>query len=284
VREALAALPGYWHTETHIAGIKATDVHTLASALGASIEEQVVATLNTMREAWDPTGAFRLFHFMRQAQTFPDVILARTNDAGAVVERLLGVELKGWFILAKEGEPNLRFLASRDACNPWDLVAVVPWCLSQVISGRPIVFAPWIESARYAADYRNWWWQHVRNVRAQTDRGIDLASHVSPYPAKSDEIDDKPRSDKGKNFGRLARTGIMDQYKAEMAAMVICGIKASHWVEFFEAFGDNATDVEIRRKLESLGRQIAADAPSPQGEAIHTILEGLEDLLLLQDG
>lgn len=53
VRDALAAVPAQFATEIFISGVLATDLHTLNSALGAAIEEQVVATLNAMRATWD---------------------------------------------------------------------------------------------------------------------------------------------------------------------------------------------------------------------------------------
>lgn len=39
VCEAIACLPIYFRTETHISGIMATDLHTLNTVLGATIEE-----------------------------------------------------------------------------------------------------------------------------------------------------------------------------------------------------------------------------------------------------
>ena len=41
IREAIASLPLYFRTETHISGIMATDLHTLNTVLGATIEDQV---------------------------------------------------------------------------------------------------------------------------------------------------------------------------------------------------------------------------------------------------
>ena len=54
VKEAIYSLPLYFRTETNIEGISATDIFTLNSALGATIESQVVQTLNNMRALWDP--------------------------------------------------------------------------------------------------------------------------------------------------------------------------------------------------------------------------------------
>ena len=92
VREALATLPVYFRTETHISGIMATDLHTLNTVLGATIEEQVVRTLNLIRTTWDPDGRYALYSFVRQPQTFPDVRLKKASAD----DTLMGVELKGW--------------------------------------------------------------------------------------------------------------------------------------------------------------------------------------------
>jgi hypothetical protein len=211
VRDAIASLPIYFRTETHIAGIMATDLHTLNTVLGATIEDQVVRTLNMLRNTWDQDGKYSLFSFVRQAQTFPDVLLRRVSGN----ETLLGIELKGWYLLAKENEPSLRFQATAAACSPQDLIVVVPWALSNVISGAPLLFEPYIESAQYAADYRNYHWRYLRQTK--DDREIDSPPNVVPYPSKSDRILDKPRADQGGNFGRLARTGIMDLYLTPMS-------------------------------------------------------------------
>lgn len=160
VREAIASLPIYFRTETHISGIMATDLQTLNTVLGATIEEQVVRTLNLLRNTWDSTEKYSLYSFVRQAQTFPDVLLRKS----ASDEILLGIELKGWYLLAKEAEPSLRFQTTAAACAKQDLIVVVPWVLGNVISGSPILFEPFVESARYGAEYRNYHWQYVRKA------------------------------------------------------------------------------------------------------------------------
>jgi hypothetical protein len=130
VREAIATLPVYFRTETHIAGVLATDLHTLNTVLGATIEEQVVRTLNLIRTSWDPKQQYALYSFVRQPQTFPDVRLKKAGTG----ETLLGLELKGWYLLAKEAEPSLRFQTTAAACAKPDLILVVPWVLGNVIS------------------------------------------------------------------------------------------------------------------------------------------------------
>jgi hypothetical protein len=49
----------------------------------------------------------------------------------------MGIELKGWYVLAKEKEPSFRYKVTLTVCAPADLLVVVPWALSNVISGRP---------------------------------------------------------------------------------------------------------------------------------------------------
>ncbi|MBI2191101.1 MAG: hypothetical protein HYU36_03815 [Planctomycetes bacterium] len=253
----------------------ATDLHTLNNVLGATIEEQVVRTLNLIRNTWDAGEKYALYSFVRQAQTFPDVLLRKTSTD----EILLGIELKGWYLLAKEAEPSLRFQATAAACAKRDLIVVVPWVLGNVISGSPILFEPFIESAKYAADFRNYHWQHIRETRADTR--IEVPKGVGPYPSKADQILDKPQSDGGGNFGRLARAGMMDSYMHKLNEVHLCGIKTVYWRQFMKAFQESTTDAEARTALEKLkqGVQKATDVPSPKARSALAILAELERLL-----
>ncbi len=224
-------MPGHFQTETFISGVMAQDVHTLNAVLGATIEDQAVVTLNTMRSVWDPENKYSLYNFVRQPQTFPDVLLRRPPGNGSADEIILGLEMKGWYVLAKEGEPNYRFDVTEAACNVHDLIAVVPWALSQVVSGRPIIFVPFLESARYAAEYRNFWWKNLRRAKSSVD--IKIPKRALPYPVKSDSIRDIPDSDTGGNFGRIARSGLMDDYLEAVKGRPLCGIEVRHWLTFF---------------------------------------------------
>jgi hypothetical protein len=275
LREAVASLPVYFRTETHISGVMATDLHTLNSVLGATIEEQVVRTLNLIRSAWDPDERYTLYTFVRQAQSFPDVLLRRVGGE----EVLLGIELKGWYLLAKEAEPSLRFQTTAAACAPSDLIVVVPWTLGNVISGSPMLFEPFIESARYAAEYRNYHWQHIR--QATSDTGIDVPENVAPYPSRTEQIADKPCYDRGNNFGRLARTGVMDDYMAKLNHITLCGIKIMFWRQFLKAFQESTTDAEARAALDRLRQRVeqSSNLPSPKAQAALSILAELERLL-----
>jgi len=258
VREAIFSLPSQFTSATSIEGLAATDIFTLNSALGATIENQVVETLNRVRSVWDPQGQYRLYTFVRQSQTFPDVLLAKASSEGTFSSTniLFGIELKGWYLLAKEGEPSFRFQVSPDVCTLADMIVVVPWTLSNVISGTPRVFSPYIESAKYAAKHRNYWWEHLRN--SKTDSKLLLAQNAEPYPKKSDRILDQPVSDQGGNFGRYSRTGIMDEYIQSLNSQLLCGIRADHWRDFFKLFQDQANQDTIRMKIEQLKKRFSA--------------------------
>ena len=275
VREAISSLPIYFRTETHISGILATDLHTLNSVLGATIEEQVVRTLNLIRNTWDPDGSYALYTFVRQAQTFPDVLLRKTSTG----EILLGIELKGWYLLAKEAEPSLRFQVTSAACAKRDLIVVVPWVLGNVLSGSPILFEPFVESAKYAAEYRNYHWQHIRKTKQSTR--IDIPNGASPYPSKAEQILDKPQADGGGNFGRLARTGLMETYRQKLNKVQLCGIEVVYWREFLKTFQESTTEAKARSALEQLRQRVqqAGDIPSPKAQAALAIVAELERLL-----
>ena len=247
VIDALRALPGYFRSETVIEGLAATDLFSLNAVLGTTIEVQVVRTLNLIRDVWDPDERWARYAFVRQPQTFPDVRLQAERDGE--VDVALGIELKGWYLLAKEREPSLRYQVTPAACSDWDLVAVVPWYLTNVLSGAPVAMTPWIESARYTAEYRNHWWQHIRDTR--TDAAIASPVAVTPYPTKDMRIADVPARDGGSNFGRLARvSGLMDDFITSALQTQIAGVAAHHWVAFVKLHAENKDEAEIAARLE----------------------------------
>lgn len=228
IQSVFREIPQSFQSTISVSGIRATEIYAFSEVLGLTIEEEVVRTLNDLRSHWDPEAQYADYRFVRQPQTFPNVLL--TNEDGSDI--VLGVELKSWYLLAKEGEPSFRFTVTPDACAPQDFFVVVPWALSNVLSGSPIVFKPYVELARYLAEYRNYWWQAIR--QAQGDTGIVQPSRVRPYPQARDEVADKPAEDKGRNFGRIARMGIMDDYVKEFEGLPLLGIKVARWRRFFK--------------------------------------------------
>ena len=272
VEEALRSLPVHFRSTTNIEGIQATDLFALNTLLATTIETRVVETLNRTRSVWDPAGEWGTHSFERQAQTFPDVRLV--SRRGPDIDIALGIELKGWYLLAKEGMPSLRLTVNPAACAPHDLVAVVPWHLSNVLSGVPTVLEPWVHGAREAAEHRNHWWTEVRATT--TDPGIDHpADPVRPYPNKADEVADKPVADRGGNFGRLARTGIMDDFLKTSLSTSVAGIEAEHWIKFFRIYSEPVDHAKIDKWLE---RRMERASSRRTGEVGGQVIQLLREL------
>ena len=109
------------------------------------------------------------------------------------------------------------------------------------------MYEPYIEQARYAAEYRNWWWTSVRETNdVPEQRQVHPPdTEVSAYPAPKTKIADRPEKDGGKNFGRIARlSGLMDEYTASMRRLHVGGIPAEHWISFFKLHAE-AKDPDI---------------------------------------
>jgi hypothetical protein len=133
-------------------------------------------------------------------------------------------------LLSKEKEPSYRFRVTSAVCAGPDLLVIVPWVLENAVSGAPIIFTPYVKMAKYVAEYRNYWWSSLR--KSDDDRRIIIPSGVTPYPQGRENIEDKPVYDHGNNFGRIARTEIMDSYVHDCNAIKVSGIEVNHWVNF----------------------------------------------------
>lgn len=280
VIDALHALPSRFRTSLRIAGISATDLFTLNTPLGAAIESSVVENLNDLRDLWDPEGQYEVYSFVRQAQVFPDVRLQTTAPGISEDDRiLLGIELKGWFILAKEGEPSFRYKASPQVCSLQDLLVVFPWGLDEVISGSPRLLRPFIEEARYAAEHRNYYWTVLRGLSGP-DAEVVGASVTTPYPSKDQKFNDEPRKDQGKNFGRVARGGLMTEFIAALTEQPISGIPAKHWQSFLRIFAEGVEGDVVERKLRAMRAEAERAGLSVDGlDAFDRVQDGLRDLL-----
>ena len=207
---------------------------------------------------------------------FPDVRLV--SRRGSEIEIALDIELKSWYLLAKEGMPSLRLTVNPAACAPHDLVAVVPWYLSNVLSGVPTVLEPWVHGARAAAEHRNHWWTEVRVTT--TEPGIvHPADPVYPYPNKADEVADKPVADRGGNFGRLARTGIMDDFLQAALSTSVAGIAADHWIKFFKIYSEPVDPRKIDRWLEPRMEQAFRTGTKEVGGQVLQLLREVGRLL-----
>ncbi len=264
----------------NISGVRATDLHAFNSALGATVEEQVVNGLNALRSAtWDQDEEWAEYRFERQPQTFPDVVL-RASTPGKTPEILMGIELKGWYALAKEREPSFRYRVTPAVCAGDDLLVVYPWVLDRVISGRPELFVPYVVQARYAALYRNWAWEHV--TRGGTDRGgITLSSVTDHYPSKIQLISDEPDDDRGGNFGRFARTGLMDAYMERLFEEELMGIPLDAWQRFLRMFGEQTPYETVLRELDRLETQTVPRRRELARERVEAIRSRLAEIVAL---
>jgi len=249
VRRALYAIPTFFRTKINIAGVRATDIHSLNSSLGSSIEQSVVDQLNELRDIWDPKGSdgmrkYQHLAFKRQSTNWPDVLLTSgmPNDGP-----VMGIELKGWFVLAKEGEPSFRYKVNPSVCSDLDLVAVYPWNLDEVLSGNPFLMAPFVAEARYTAEMRNYYWQHSRRSKGNTN--IIPAPNQGQYPKRGDRFSDEPVSDSGKNFGRASRAGIMKEFISTTFDEVVAGIPLNAWNAFFRTFREGTSLEEISSEI-----------------------------------
>jgi len=120
------------------------------------------------------------------------------------------------------------------------------------------VYAPFVDSARYAADMRNHYWSVLRrekDISKGKDRAADYYTvtspdNVAPYPAPKTKIADVAKSDSGSNFGRVARVkGVMTDFVNARLTSDVSGIQAQYWVDFFKAYAEGAQKDELDAKI-----------------------------------
>jgi hypothetical protein len=97
----------------------------------------------------------------------------------------------------------------------------------------------------------------------------------TPYKGKSS---DKPVADPGGNFGRLARTEIMDEYTTAVMSEPIAGIEAEYWLAFLKLFEQKASPGKILGGLANLRKKVTSKTGEPTGspdlaEEILSVLE-----------
>lgn len=187
--------------------------------------------------------------------------------------------MKGWYVIAKEAKPTFRYNINADACAPQDLIVVFPWVLSDVIAGSPKLLKPFVGEARHAALYRNYYWTRMRTAEGGNPN-IIAAEHAAPYPAsKVDKCSDQAEDDSGDNFGRIARSGLLDAFVAQAGREVVSGIPVKAWVKFFRVFRDGSGDVsEMACKVESAMSSYAVDSEEDRAALIAAVGLLLEKL------
>ena len=281
VVDALHALPSRFQTSLKIAGISATDLFSLNTPLGAAIEASVVDNLNVLRDLWDPDGKYEVYSFVRQSQVFPDVRLQTSAPGVSPADRiLLGIELKGWFLLAKEGEPSFRYKASPNVCAAQDLLCVFPWGLDEVISGSPRLLRPFIEEARYAAEHRNHYWEVLRGTTGPASK-VTLSPMTAPYPTKGQQFNDRPVNDAGSNFGRVARGNLMGAFILELMEQPVSGIPIKYWHKYLSIFAEGVGADVVDRKLALIRTEAETAGLSSGGlDAFDRLQSALRDLVI----
>ena len=284
IRETLYSLPSSFKMEGHFPTIPASDLHSANTLLGAAIEEHIPVSLNQMRATWDPSGEYGECIFKRQPQTFPDVLFRKELEGGS--EPVFGIEIKSWYILAKEMEPSFRFYVNQKFCHPADLCVVYPWAFSAGVSGTPKLFRPLVIGARKAARIRNEWWVY----RAKTEGEKTIAGPEGEgrfHASKADRINDSSPHDSGNNFGRLARTGIWDaEIRRVLREEHIAGIPLLGWHAFLSAFKETTTLEESVKSIRQFLLKSGIKETTPSEEAFAKIADGvstLYDLLGIPD-
>ncbi len=241
---ALNAVPNNFSSTINIEGLLATDLFSINTLLGGAIENQTVSALNNLRDVWDPNKEWADCEFKRYSESFPDVRLERADKEKPII----GIELKGWYLLAKEEEPSLRFKASADAMTEWDLLVIYPWSLSNVLSGKPMLLSPYIEQAKYAADMRTYYWEN----RGSNAKPV-IHPETHPYPGPRENYSDKVSDDSGNNFGRIARVkGLMNDWVKESLETPLAGIEAKWWVKFLKLFNEKSDKETIKINFDKL--------------------------------
>jgi hypothetical protein len=274
VRETLYALPSSFRMEGNLPEIPASDLHAANTLLGAAIEDHIPLALNRLRLTWDPNSNYADCIFKRQPQTFPDVPFRRETAAGS--QTIFGIEIKSWYVLAKEQEPSFRFYVNRNFCHPADLCVVYPWALSAGVSGTPRLFRPLVLGARKAARLRNQSWV----AKASTKEWADIKEPMGPFvfhPVKEDRINDSSPRDGGNNMGRIARTGVWEiEIERLLREETISGIPLAAWHAFLSSFRESTTFEQAMRSVNAISKRYKDTQGDERAEYLKIVADGLE--------
>lgn len=274
VQACLYLLPDTFRVDVQLPTIPASDLAAANTLLGSTIEDHIPIALNRMRDLWDRDNDYPGYVFRRQPQTFPDVIFVR-QTADTVSAPLFGIEVKGWYLLSKEKEPSFRLTVSRQYCSTCDMAVVVPWALSSGVSGTVKLFKPLVIGTKHAARIRNEYWEikgrKVNYLKEPSNGWI-------PYPTGRTEINDAAVRDKGKNFGRIARTGVWDKdIELLLDTETISGIPLKGWHYFLKQFSSGKNPAPAVEKLRRYYEKTKPDMGnlSEVTEALDALLESL---------
>lgn len=99
------------------------------------------------------------------------------------------------------------------------------------------------------------------------------------YPGKGEKISDVPASDSGKNFGRVARYRIMDEFMEEVRSETLSGIPIEAWQEFLKIFSEGREESIIAGGLAALKARFKAPASPLVKEDVQRIEAQFSDII-----
>jgi hypothetical protein len=148
-----------------------------------------------------------------------------------------------------------------------------------VLSGSPVVLEPFVVSARYAAQYRNHWWEFGRGSKGA--KGVvKPAGRITPYPDSKTGINDAAAYDQGGNFGRIARIGVLtDAYTKSMRRTPVAGIEARSWIEFFKQKTDASDPDAVWETLQNQLLAQTATASVLRADRLRVLLEEVASIV-----
>lgn len=92
-----------------------------------------------------------------------------------------------------------------------------------------------------------------------------------------------PVSDSGGNFGRFARTGLVDRYIDDLYRQDLSGIPLAAWQRFLSLFTEDQAEDRINRALDRMAREYAQGQPRLSAEAVEGIKARLAEIVALLD-
>jgi len=120
-------------------------------------------------------------------------------------------------------------------------------------------------------------------MTSSASKGIRLSSATAHYPEKSDLISDVPDHDPGGNFGRFARTGLMDDFTKEVGNRLLAGVPIHAWRRFLRVFTESPTPRALDNLVATLERERRRDPnavlkSAEQVAQLRTLLGQMADL------
>lgn len=101
---------------------------------------------------------------------------------------------------------------------------------------------------------------------------VVVSNWTRPYPSKADEIRDRADDDSGRNFGRIARTGLLDDFVNAAGDRLLSGISAKYWRRFLKMFTETATNTSVEHLLDMFSKELANAWEGPDGQ-LNELLE-----------